>query len=294
MNVGKIGIWVLLAICSFTASTVFAESSVWQISKGENYFYLGATVHLLTEDDYPLPEEFSRAYRDADELFFETDLMAAQTPAFQSRLLAAMMYSDERTLASELKPEIYHKLENFMKSRQMPIANFSKFQPWGVSLIITVMEYQRLGMTPEYGVDNYFNSLALTENKKIMSLESPEEQLAFLTSMTEVDPDVGIEYTLRDLDRLPEFIDQMKKSWRSGNLEEFSTSAFIMQMQTEFPKIYDTIVTNRNKTWMKQLATLTDDSDKEFVLVGAMHLSGEEGLLNQLMTQGFTVEQLED
>ena len=84
----------------------------------------------------------------------------------------------------------------------------------------------------------------------------------------------------------------MKKSWRSGDLEALSAHAFVVQMKKEFPEVYNALVTNRNNTWMKALPLLTDDSNKAFVLVGAMHLSGKEGLLNQLKTQGFKVEQI--
>ena len=292
MNIRKCIVCAVFVSFNLLAYNALAESSVWKVSKGKNYFYLGGTVHLLTADDHPLPDEYSTAYKDASKIFFETDLIAIQTPEFQSRFIAAMTYSDDRTLASELEPKIYRKLEEFMALRQIPITNFSKFQPWGVSLMIATLEYQRLGMMPNYGVDAYFNNLALADSKKIMSLETPEEQLIFLTSMAKIDPNAGIEYTLRDLERLPESIKLMKKNWRSGDLEAFSTNAFVVQMNMEFPEMYNTIVTNRNNAWMKQLPSLIDDSNREFVLVGAMHLNGEEGLLNQLKTQGFKVEQL--
>ena len=277
---------------SLFACNVMAASSVWKVSKGENYFYLGGTIHLLSADDHPLPAEFSTAYNDAGVIYFETDLVASQTPEFQSKLMAAMMFSDDRTLESSLKPEIYQMLDAFLISRQIPIANFAKFQPWGVSLIVAMLEYQRLGMMPNYGVDAYFNGLALTDSKKVVGLETPEQQLSFLASMAKSEPNAAIEYTIRDLEHLPEFIKLMKDSWRSGDFEAFSKNAFVIQMEEEFPEMYETLVTNRNNSWMKKLPLLTDDSNKEFVLVGAMHLIGKGGLLNQLKEQGFKVEQL--
>lgn len=285
-------IYAVLLSFNLLASNALAESSVWKVSKGENYFYLGGTLHLLTAADYPLPDEFIKAYKDANTLIFETDLRATQTPEFQSKFLSAIAYKDDRTLSSELKPDIYNQLENFLAARQIPIASFSNFQPWGISLVISVLEYQRLGMTPEYGVDMYFNNLALADNKEIISLETPDEQLSFLISMARIDPNLAIESTLRDLDRLPAFIELMRKNWRDGDLEAFAQSASIKQMEVEFPEIFNTILTNRNNNWMKQLPAYIDDSRKEFVLVGALHLSGKKGLLNQLIEQGFKVEQL--
>lgn len=284
--------YALLITVNLLAYDALAESFVWKVSRGENYFYLGGTVHLLSAQDHPLPVEFEIAYQDADVLFFETDLVAIQNPKFQALLLAALTYSDHRTLTTELDPKIYQQLERFMAQRQIPLENFNKFQPWGLSLILTVLEYQRLGMVASYGVDGYFNTQALADSKAVMSLETPDEQLGFIHTMATADANTGLQYTLRDLERLPEFISSMKKNWRSGDLEAFSTSALVVEMKRDFPALYNTLVTDRNNAWMKRLTTLFDNNTTEFVLVGAMHLSGEDGLLKQLEMQGFNVAQL--
>ena len=292
MRTGKSLFYIVIISFNLLACNALAESSVWKVSKGESYFYLGGTIHLLKADDHPLPAAFNTAFKDAGTVFFETDLDTSQSPEFQSKLMAAMTFSDDRTLTSELKPETFQQLEAFLISRQIPIANFAKFQPWGVSLIAAMLEYQRLGMLPQYGVDAHFNKLARSENKKIMSLETLEQQLSFIISMAKVDPNTAIEYTLRDLEHLPEFIQSMKESWRSGDMEAFSKNAFITQMEIEFPEMYNTLVTTRNDAWMEQLPALIEDNNIEFVMVGAMHLIGTKGLLNQLKAQGFMLEQL--
>ncbi len=110
--------------------------------------------------------------------------------------------------------------------------------------------------------------------------------------MGSVAPDDVIEYTLDDLQALPRFIKMMKNSWRNGTVNEFESSQYIVSMKTEFPQVYDTLLTKRNNNWMTKLPTYLETSRKAFVLVGAMHLSGKAGLLNQLKGRGFIVEQL--
>ena len=276
---------------SFTGQTL-AESSVWKVSKGKEYFYVGGTIHLLNAEDHPLPQEYTSAYKDSSEIIFETDIAGANSPEFQGKLMAAMMYNDDRTLKSELKPEVYSELEKFLAPRQIPIVNFSKFQPWGVALMLTIVEYQRLGMMPNYGIDIHFSNLATSDNKKVAGLETLDEQLGFLLSLAKVEPNESITYTLRDLVHLPDFIQLMKTSWRSGDLEALSNDPFVVEMKEKFPEVYNAIVTNRNNAWIKKLVELTKDADKEFVLVGAMHLNGKEGLLNLLKEEGFKVEKI--
>ena len=288
----KIVVCTLFAVFTLLSGNVFATSSVWKVTKGSNYFYLGATIHLLESKDYPLPAEFNKAYKDAGILVFETDLRAMQNTEFQAKSLAAMTYHDNRTLTDVLNSKTYQELVKFMGTRQIPMAKFMQFQPWGLSVIITILEYKRLGLTPQYGVDTYFNNLALADSKKIMGLETPEEQLSFFDSMAKIDPNEIIESTIQDLEALPELIILIKENWRSGDLEALAQSDFIIKMKTKYPEMYATLVTNRNNAWVQKLQKFTDDSDIEFILVGAMHLYGKEGLIDQLKTRGFTIEQI--
>ncbi|MEH6446726.1 MAG: TraB/GumN family protein [Oceanospirillaceae bacterium] len=292
MNIRKFITYIVFVSLNLLAYNTYAQSSVWKVSKGANYFYLGGTIHLLTKGDYPLPQEFITAYNDASEIIFETALMATQTPEFQMKFITAMTYSDDRTLAGELQPQVYRNLQEFMEARQIPLVNFKKFQPWGMSLMITILEYQRLGMMPDYGLDVFFNNLALADNKEVVGLETPAAQLNFLKSMAKMNPNLAIEYTLRDLEQLPQFIQIMKQAWRSGDLESFSSHELVVQMKKDFPEMYDILITHRNNSWMTQLSSLNDDKNKEFVLVGAMHLNGKEGLLFQLQARGFKAKQL--
>ena len=65
---------VLLTALSVATLTATAATSIWKVSSGENVLYVGGTLHVLRQSDYPLPVEFDRAYNNADRLYFETDL----------------------------------------------------------------------------------------------------------------------------------------------------------------------------------------------------------------------------
>jgi uncharacterized protein YbaP (TraB family) len=270
----------------------YAESSVWQVSKDGKYFYLGGTVHLLRPDDHPLPDEFHIAYKNSDQLIFETDINSANRPEIQQKMLAAMTEPGGAVLSQKVNSKTYRELEQFLAARNIPIQSFTIFHPWSVALTITVIEYQRLGMQPQYGVEEYFNRLALKDNKSVSTLETIEEQLSFLQSMANIDPNVMLSYTLKDLADLPEFIETLKTSWREGDIESFTTHSTIVQMKNEFPNLYNTLITNRNNEWMKDISQLNNNNIVEFVLVGALHLNGKEGLINQLEEAGYSVNQL--
>ena len=63
-------------------------------------------------------------------------------------------------------------------------------------------------------------------------------------------------------------------------------------MRETFPGIFKTLLTDRNAAWIDKIKHYLDDESVEFVLFGALHLYGEDGVLELLKNQGFTVEQL--
>ena len=54
----------------------------------------------------------------------------------------------------------------------------------------------------------------------------------------------------------------------------------------------EALLVQRNNAWMQIIEPMFRDDDTEFVLVGAAHLVGEDGLLSQLQAKGYTITQL--
>ena len=117
----------------------YAASSVWQVSKGENSVFIGGTIHVLSDADYPLPAAFEHAYSKSPILVFEADMAKMKTPAFQAAMLRAVSYSDGASLKSALpagvsmsfisrKPSM--TIRRFFIWKQFR-SNFVLFQIWG-------------------------------------------------------------------------------------------------------------------------------------------------------------------
>lgn len=284
--------WTITALSVLLfASSAFAETAVWKVSKGKSILYIAGTCHLLNESDHPLPPEFERAYQAADEIVFETDIGGASTPEFQMKFMQALSLSDGKTLKTSLKPETYKSLADFMASRQLPIDNFAPFSPGGVTLVLTVMEYQRLGMSQEYGVDTFFNSKAQADKKTIGFLESLDTQLTFIANMGVGQEDEMVLYSLRELEKAEETIADIKKYWREGKNKEMDELA-IKEMREKFNDTYKELIVQRNNNWLPQIEAMLADANTEAVMVGALHLAGPDGLLAMLSAKGYDVKQL--
>jgi uncharacterized protein YbaP (TraB family) len=279
--------WLLLAVVAIPAS---ADSSVWRVSEGSSTLYLGGTVHLLRPGDYPLPEEFETAYEAADELVFETDLSSMGDLATQAQMLAELTYNDERTLQSVLNEQAYAALEEYTASVGLPISMMQKFKPGMVISTLQVMQFQSMGFTPE-GVDAHFNGRALSDGKALAALETVQEQIGFLAAMGEGNESEFILLSLSDLEESDAMMEDMISAWREGNTRQLS-DMFVDDMREQAPEIYESLLRSRNLAWLPQIEAMLADANTEFVLVGAAHLVGEDGLLAMLAAAGYEVEQL--
>lgn len=292
MNIFRYASRTLAACATFTlAASASADTSMWQVQKGDNVLYLGGTIHVLSEDDYPLPAEFNRAYEQAEVVVLETDAAGLSSPVAQRQMMSVMTYLDGSTLRDHVSRSTWRKLEQHAVSRGIPLGALQQFKAGMVAITLTVLELQHLGIASA-GVDQHFANRAAQDGKPIDELETVSQQINFLSKLGEADPDLAIRYTLRDLKRLPSIFRTMKRQWRSGDVNGLQQST-LAPLRAEFPAIYDMLLVQRNRDWIPKLELMLDTSEVEMVLVGALHLVGEEGLLLELAEKGYLVTSLQ-
>ncbi|WP_339859035.1 TraB/GumN family protein [Pseudohongiella acticola] len=269
---------------------VNAESSVWQVSKGDETVFLGGTIHLLRAQDYPLPEAYAAAYDASDRLFFEIDQSQMADMGVQARMMQRLTYQDERTLQSVLDDETYAALAAYAENAGLPMAMMQKFKPGMLLTTLSLIEFQSRGFTPQ-GVDAYYSTRAMGDGKTRGALETIDEQIDMLAGMGEGYESEFVAYSLRDLETIGEAMDEMLLAWRSGDLEALE-SQFIKPMLEEAPELYESMLVERNNNWVPQIEAMFDEPGTEFVLVGAAHLVGEHGVLAMLSDRGYEVSKV--
>ena len=266
-----------------------AKSSLWKVSKGDDHLFIGGTIHMLSKSDFPLPPEFEAIYKQSEQLVFETDMKKLQDPDIQMKMMQKMTYQDGSTLKDHLKPETYKALEDYTGTAGIPMMMINNFKPGMAATMLTVFELKKLGVDSE-GVDNFYNNKASKDNKTLGKLETIESQINFLSSMGEKDPDGFIMYTLRDMKKLPKIFNDMKTAWKTGDTQKL-IEVGITPIKSEFPDIYQNLIVKRNNAWIPQIETMMKTKEIEMILVGALHLAGDDSVLAQLKKLGYTIEQ---
>jgi uncharacterized protein len=278
----------LIAAGCILSATVYAETSLYEVTnkKGES-LYLGGTIHLLRPSDFPLPAEYQQAFDKSQMLVLETDLQKASSPEFGQKMMQQMMYTGGKNLSSELRPEVWKGLQDYSAANQVAIGQLMQFKPFMVSLMMVMQQGQKSGLTQ--GVDFYFNQQARLQSKNIGELESADEVLNFMNALNDQDPNQTIIATLRDLKKMDEMMVKATAAWRAGELSVIEKE-MLVPMKKEFPEIYRLLVTDRNNKWMQKIEAMLATPEKEMILVGSLHLVGDDGLLKQLRKKGYKIK----
>lgn len=281
---------VFAVVSLLSLSQALADTSVWSVRSGDNVIYLGGTVHLLRPGDYPLPREFEEAYQASSELYFETDIASMNDLSVQAQMLQQLTYGDDRSLRTVLSDEAYTALSAYTATAGLPIAMLEKFKPGLLISTLQILVFQSMGFTPQ-GVDAFFHTRAVDDGKAEGQFETVQEQIGFIAAMGEGNESEFILLSLRDLAETGDVMEDMIGAWRSGDARGLS-DLFVEDMKTEAPELYDSLLLQRNLKWIPQIDSMLQDADIEFVLVGAAHIVGENGLLDLLSKKGYEINQL--
>lgn len=269
---------------------VYADSPVWKVSKGKHYIYLAGTVHLLGKADYPLPIAFEQAYNDAEKLVFETDIQEFKTPAFQKIFMEKLTFPEGKTIQNVISVHTFAALKKHLSDRGVPVGQLIKFKPGMLSMVLSVLEMQRLNIA-DAGVDDFYLQKGLKDHKRIGYLESVDEQLSFIVDMDKGNPDELIMYTLRDISQIAEQMIVIKQAWRKGDNDKLSDVA-LTPWKNDFPELYNNLLVTRNNKWIPQIEVMLSTPEVELVLFGALHMVGDDGVLKQLKTRGYHIQKL--
>jgi uncharacterized protein len=267
-----------------------AESSVWKVQKGDSVMYVGGTIHILRQSDFPLPQEFEKAYTSSDMLVFEVDLGKANDPSVQQKLLSKAMYTDGSTVDKHLSAEVYKLLNEHCLSNGIPIDQLKQFKPQIIAVLMDAMELAKLGVSQE-GVDMFFYKSASKDNKAVEGLETIDEQIDYLLDMGKGHEDDLVSYTITDLDSTKKNFEIMIDSWKKGDIEKLD-NLIIGEIRSKMPEIYKGVITDRNNNWMQMIEKYFENQKTEFVMVGMAHLVGTDGIIEQLRKKGYKVDKL--
>jgi uncharacterized protein YbaP (TraB family) len=281
---------VSLALSSNRAhSATNAQHSLWKVEGKRSTVYLAGSIHVLKAENYPLPPEFDKAYTNAAILAFETDMGAMEQMDTQMKLLSKAKLPDGDSLATQLSAATYAKFTNHLNSAGLPAMVFDQFKPSMAALTLQVLELQKLGFDPAYGLDKHFYDLGRKDGKTIEPLETIEFQMGLVTDFTKEEGELFMKITLEDIEKTKQEMGDMIKAWQNGNSD--GLEKMLNDATQKAPALFKRLLTDRNHRWLPKIQEWVQGDKSVLLVVGAGHLVGKEGVVELLRKQGLKVTQ---
>lgn len=280
-----------LAIALVCVASVEAapRTFMWKATGRGGVVYLVGSVHLLTQDFYPLNPALDAAYKDSDLLVEEVDMAEMLSPASQLGLLSRGMLSGDQSLDKMLTPSTYALLTKRLGDIGAPIEALRRMKPWMIALTIEALEWQKAGFDASLGLDKHFYDQAASDGKQVQGLETVEYQISRFDDMPMALQDHLLAETIRGIDTEQANMTKLISSWREGDAPTVERIV-LKDLQSE-PQLYQRLLVERNRNWLPKLDALFARKGHAFVVVGAAHLVGPDGLLAMLRSKGYSVEQ---
>ena len=256
---------------------------VWKVS-GPNggTLYLGGSIHGLESTDYPLPAAFNRAFDLSSRIVFEDD--GKVSPNTVKRFLKSGEYPKNDNLKNHIDPRVYDYLRRVFAVWKVPEAEFAKLRPWAL-----VTWFASLG-TNSLGVEFYLKQRADANHKPVDGLESFREHAEIISGLNDHQAQLALLVGFIPQASGTERSKKIISAWRAGDADTIARD-----MQNSFrdlPSFYQRLIVDRNRNWIPKIERYLSRRETCFVVAGAGHMGGPDGVLALLKARGYTIEQL--
>lgn len=287
---GSLRVAVCVALAVAHAASADARDFLWKVTGKSGAVYLAGSVHLLTQDFYPLSAALDRAFAASNLLVEEADLGELLSPASQMQMLARSMLPPGTTLQSAISPATFDLVSKRAKELGLPLEPLQRFKPWSLALMLESIEWQKAGFNGELGLDRHFYDQAKAAGKRVQGLETAEFQISQFDGMAMDQQERLLTDTLKDVDTEMSNLTTLVQAWKAGDAP--TVERLVLKDVKQDPQMYQRLLVDRNRTWMPKIEVLLARPTPAFIVVGAAHLVGPDGLLALLTAKGYRVEQM--
>lgn len=261
-------------------------ASVWKVSSASGAtIYLGGSVHALRKQDYPLPPQYNRALDASQVMALEVDEKAVIEASRSISKSGELPRND--SLKSHVDPRTYAYLRKIFGLLGVPEAKFSRYRPWYLALLLETSGGQ--GRSLDLGVERFLIGRARAKHKRIVGLESAREHAQVFSGLTDRQ---GEAYLLLEFIPRNEGVSSAETmdAWRKGDADAVSRE--FHDAFRDFPSLAERLLDNRNRNWIPKIENYLQNGQSCFIVAGAAHFGGPNGLLALLKGRGYTIEPL--
>lgn len=257
---------------------------LWRISKGGRESWLFGTLHVgRLEWSQPGPQ-LRQALAGSDVLALELD---PADPALPAQLQEAM----RRAPAPD--PALRQRLQQQATAACLPEGALQGLPPTLQLMTLTLLQARHDALDAAFGQEQMLAAAARAAGLRIVALESAQQQIDLLLSADAALVDEALDQL--EAGRSRALMRRLAQAWADGDLQ-------MLERYEQWCECADTEV---QRAWLHQLndarnASLAAGIDalhaagnKVFAAVGALHMTGAQGLPRLLQERGYTVQRLQ-
>ena len=280
----------------------FAQGNLWRATRGGEEITLIGTLHMDDSRHEATMVALGPALDAARVVLVEAG--PKEIAALQSRLArdpALMVQTEGPTLPERLSPELWDKLAQAVRARGVPPFMAAKLQPWYLSMILSIPPCALEAMGEDRGLDARVIEAAEARGLPVRALEpydtvfsvfdtmSDADQLSMITSSLALeDQSEDMSSTLID----SYFDEEARVIWEFSRAVALTIEGYSAErVEREFALMEAALMVQRNQDWIPVLTRAAADGPV-LAAFGALHLSGDQGVLALLQAEGFTLKRL--
>jgi len=288
-----LALFALLFPSLAAAKPIEAKPALWKLADKDTTIWLFGSVHVLPPDLVWFTGKVAKAFAASEALVVETELGgdAAGKANDAKAVMAHAIDHDSVPLRDELTPEERRAYDSRLASYDLPVAAFDQFQPWFAATSLTQIAYSKLGYAPDSGVEMKLFEEARRTHKRVIPLESLEEQISLLGGFARPVQLKMLESTLDELKHDNGHIGDLLKAWRTGN--EAALAKEMNDGLDDVPELRTVLLDRRNEHFADWIAKRMAQPGQIFVAVGAGHFGGPHNVRELLAAKGFRVTRMQ-
>jgi hypothetical protein len=289
--------FALLIISFITSCLIRTDAQLLYRVTGGNLTessYLFGTHHLAPLSVMDSLPELSRAFANAKGVVCEIDMTGASSEV-SVKMMPYMLAPKDSTLSKLLTTEEMERYSSLFSdfSGGLPLQTFDMFKPMFVASQFATMIVMRnmKGYNPAEQIDTYFQMQAMDNDKELTALETVEQQSEILFCTTSIAHQLkNLKDMFDDTEKVVEQARELNDAYMSMDIERLYKAGLEEDGDTPEDIYFMTqLLDRRNAAWLQKLPELMSTGGR-LVVIGALHLPGENGIIAGLRRLGYTVE----
>lgn len=285
---GTIAAGLAWMACTGAAS---AAPAMWEVRDKDSVVYLFGSMHVLRPDVHWRTRAFDRAYASADRVWFEArvDLGPDQIKALVDRYGV----DPDRSLTEKLSPTALATLRPVLDRGGVPLERVERLRPWAAAMMLSVAPMAQQGGGVASGADATTTRRARAAEKPIETFETFEQQLRIFADLPEQAELTYLDDVAREQLTPPRDGVVLERAWLKGDVNRLG-ARLVGPMKAGRPALYEALLRRRNLAWADRLdAEMRQGRGTDLVVVGALHMAGDEGLPALMKARGYVVRRVQ-